>query len=219
MYHKPWETMKDTELLLGDDGNVAEVDVYTGEVITTLQSSGYAPPSSYTPTLGRCACHIISQGNTVSYVEHNLNLARGTLSIWRNRYPDFREQMEAARKSRAFYCEDKVFALAESSYSDPTELAEAKFKADTYGKVAAWGNRQVFGSSNDNTPSGVTFIINTGIDRTPEGHYGKTINCEVSEAGTVDRHEDGGEVPPDSLGGDAFVADSEDAPDDAVENI
>lgn len=177
--------MSDTETVLDGD-KIVEMDIYTGEVVGEHIQRSYPPASPYTPPMGRIVCHLLSLGKTYAIIESELEFSPGTIVRWRGAHPDFREGIDIARKSRAYIFEDKVLELADKDYTTDQDIRAAKFRVDTYAKLAKWGDRETYGDGNNENIGGVTFIVQTGIDRGNRNENGEIIISEVSEKGTTD---------------------------------
>lgn len=89
-----------------------------------------------------------------------------TVHSWRRLYPDFAARVEEALEDRAYYFEDQMMELLDDEEL-PSNVLAAKIGA--YEKLAKYGNRKRYTDrGKEDGPSGITFIINTGVpDQVP----------------------------------------------------
>lgn len=90
---------------------------------------------------------------------------------WYHRYQEFRDMVDTARKFRAEYLYDRVMENASRLEND--QLTKTKVEAITSAtNFLKWGTEVSdpvsYGNKKDANQGGVTIIVNTGVDRTPE---------------------------------------------------
>jgi hypothetical protein len=99
-----------------------------------------------------------------------LKISRAILYRWAALDEGFKEDIEKARKARAFYMNDKCLEILEET-KQKSQVPVNKFKFMGYAKLAAMDSPKEFGEKKAEeaaVASGPVVIqINTGIDRTP----------------------------------------------------
>ena len=90
---------------------------------------------------------------------------------WRRYHPDFKKNLEIAKKDRAEYFHDKaVQALIDAEGATKEEVPGAKLQFDGFLKLAERGNPEAFNSKPQVLQGAIApamIVINTGINREP----------------------------------------------------
>lgn len=104
------------------------------------------------------------------------------LMMWKNRHPDFSENLKNARRDRAMlYHDEAVDVLRDSAGVERNDVAREKMRFDGFMKLAEKGAPQDFlpkvqDKAIGNAPT--ILIINTGVNRQPVTIDAGVINVE-----------------------------------------
>lgn len=180
---------KDTLTILNKSSNELETyNVHTGELIST--SSGLVGSNRIVFDLGiaETICTLIREGNTLDRISKMEGMpSYHVMMAWRNHHPDFAKAMEISRRDRATVYHDRaVDVLERDDYLDKESLNNAKFKFDSYMKLAEKGNPDRYAAKPTTVVAGggqsaPTIIVNTGISRIPQHVEGETYAQETAE--------------------------------------
>jgi hypothetical protein len=123
----------------------------------------------YTEAIGIAFCARLAEGDTAKNICSDEHFPPYYIvNYWRARHPEFKRMYEEAKRSRAEMFHDHIVDIAEEV--DEDNAKSAKVKIDAYKHLAAVGNPDEYGSktkiSGDPTAP-LSFIFNTGIDRSP----------------------------------------------------
>jgi hypothetical protein len=101
---------------------------------------------------------------------------------WMLNHEEFRENIKAARRMRAEMFHDKAIDIADGT-TDKDEVLVNKLKIDTYKWAASVNDKETFGHGQaTGGGSGVTIIVNTGIERlTGEALAKKDIEMQATK--------------------------------------
>lgn len=131
---------------------------------------------TYSDTLAEIIIQRVSEGETLLDICKGKRKMAGDvvmppyfiLAKWRQDYPEFNEKLEQAFKDRSEIFHGK--ALSEAALSDEDNSTAQKVIVDTMKWAAGVDNPDRFGNKtkvSGDADSPITFVIQTGIDRTP----------------------------------------------------
>jgi hypothetical protein len=115
-------------------------------------------------------CRYITEGKTIIEIGKMEGMPpQHIIFQWKRRHPEFKAQVNEARKDRAEYFAD--LAIEEAAHAKEAKVQSDRLRVDTYKWAAEVGDRDTYGRStkitgDPNAPIG--FIIDTGIRRDPE---------------------------------------------------
>ena len=145
-------------------------DIETGEL--TGESGKWVRPvavKEYSVALGEHVCDLVRRGDTYNVITTKMNLGSAqTIYRWRNKHPDFDEQLKAARRDRADYYHDQVMEVAQRANIDKDEVSALKLKTDLYKWGAEKANPQEYGAQTKitgDTNAPLQIVVDTGIKR------------------------------------------------------
>ena len=148
-------------------------DIETGEV--TGESGQWVRPVSiitYNIPMADQVCELVRQGRTYAQIVERMGLGSvQTIYRWRNKHPDFEENLKAARRDRADYYHDQVMKVADGDIVKE-EVAAMKLKTDIWKWGAEKANPQEYGNQtkitgDSNAP--LQIMVDTGIKREEDG--------------------------------------------------
>jgi len=174
---------KETMTLLNKStGTLETFNIHTGELV--VRDGELISTQLYTVELADAICNLVREGLTYEKISSIKDMPpRHLIFAWRNTHPDFARNLKNARRDRATYFNDKAIAVLEDSGKiDREDVPEAKFKFDSYMRLAERGSPDEYAAQPKTamvqTPA--TIIINTGINRQPV-----TIEGEVYDGPTT----------------------------------
>lgn len=119
----------------------------------------------YSQVLSDLICERIVNGSTLIAACNELNLGYATICRWRRENEDFRKKLDDARKDRAEYLHDEMLTRARHSRTSARTHIEALQYAMERGDPGSYAPKAKQGEG----VGAITFVISTGIDRTPPG--------------------------------------------------
>jgi hypothetical protein len=79
-------------------------------------------PTKYTPEIGRAIAHDWAMGETRDQLSDKYAIPYDTLLNWERTFPEFKQQMDAAREIKAHRYADQVIEIADDKTQDWIEL-------------------------------------------------------------------------------------------------
>lgn len=187
-------------------GDLEAVDLHTGEIIT-VESDTLPEIIPYTVARGEMVAHLVRSGNTLQKAAELAGLPHeNSIYAWRRSSEDFKLKLEQAEQDKAYYYVDKIQEVADKPLIAREDVAGYKYKTDLYEKLAAWKDREKFGTKHvAQTHSGaLQLIIKTGIDRSnPDGRSTRTVQSETNsneEFSGTGREQESLQGPSDRVG-------------------
>jgi len=168
---KEEEKKKATYYRNGKEGEIVEIDMYTGEVVGTSNFDLVQRAVKYTVPLGNLICNCIREGMTMSEICKKKGMPeKNVVYMWRSLYPDFREKMDLAREDRGdVYFEKVLDTVEELEVNEDNQVRVAKEKVQAYKWAAEKSNARRYGNKTQSEVkhSGeIGFkVLNTGITR------------------------------------------------------
>jgi len=176
---------------LDDDGNIRAIDMYTGEVVSLAEHEVLGRSYKYTLNWGDAICEAIRQGMTMKKIgDHPKYPPLSVIYTWRDRHPDFKERMKAAKQDRAEFHRDRALEIAEETESKE-EAHVNRLKVDTHKWAASKDDPARYENNikveQHHTGQVGFFALRTGVPRSEgekeltEGRDGLTIegNCKT----------------------------------------
>jgi len=166
-------------------GELEVVDMISGEILTTERHLEVGARYKYTPDYGRAICSLIAEGRTLSECVRMKGVPPlSILYSWMERYPDFRERLEQARRDRAEVYHDMIISSAEAIEDKESAIVEtARINALKW--AAERGNPRRYGSKVevDQRHSGEVgfYVLDTGIRRKKELQCGEDTDTIEGE--------------------------------------
>lgn len=187
--------MKETEvmtLLNKKTGKLETFNIHTGELVA--KEGENLPTHIYSVEIADAICNLVREGRTYEEVSSMEGMpALHLIFKWRSTHPDFAKRLKDARRDRATLHHDKaVEVLKDSDTMDKDDVPVAKFRFDSYLKLAERGSPEEYGQSHKQAPgsggAATMIVINTGISREPV-----TIEGVVHETEDSNRERTGSE--------------------------
>ena len=117
----------------------------------------------YSRLLGDLLCERVVNGETMVRACKELNLEYSAVVRWKRENPEFKAQLDQAKKDRADFLHDEMLERARHSRTSARTHIEALQYAMQKGDPEKYDQKQ---QNQAITQGNVTFIIQTGIDRT-----------------------------------------------------
>lgn len=117
----------------------------------------------YSQILGDLICQMVVNGQTLVRACKELNLEYSAVVRWRRDSPEFKAQLEEAKKDRAEFLHDEMLERARH------HRTSARTHVETLQYAMEKGNPEKYDQKPQNQgipQGGITFILSTGIDRT-----------------------------------------------------
>lgn len=178
-----------------NSGVLETYNAHTGELIFEEGvPKETRPVPVYTIQLGDAIANLVREGEHISKLHTKGFPDAVVIHKWRRLYPEFDEKLKHAREDRALELRDKAEALIEACV-DKDDVAIAKFKFDSYLRLAEKDNAREFGSQTKITGDSsapLQIIVNTGIIRSSDvensTHIGKqqTGGSDARRVETID---------------------------------
>lgn len=173
-------------------GQLETYDIRTGDLV----SKGGVPVGKtrmiYSDEIAQAIYSLVLEGHSFTKISQMDGMpSMTTIATWRSVYPEFNKRLKAARKYRADLYRDKAEDVLDAA-ADKDDVPLAKFKFDSYMKLAEKDNAEEYGQASTASGNGLALqmIINTGIVRDDE---------HVMEVEHESKEDDGG-VPGDGRG-------------------
>ena len=161
--------VKETMTILNKKTKELETfNIHTGEIVA--RSGDLVPIHMYSLETAEAIANLVREGLTYEKVSKAMGISIQQIYSWRRIHPEFDKELLAARKDRGTYFHDKaVDVLEETDTLEREEVPGAKFKFDSYLKLAGISAPSEYAPqpkvASVATPA--TIIINTGINREP----------------------------------------------------
>lgn len=187
---------KDTLTILNKNTKELETyNVHTGELIATNSSVAGSNQIVFDLGIAEHICMLVREGCTLSRIAQRPDMpSYHTILSWVSTHKDFAKAIEMAKKDRASVYHDRAVEVLEADdYLDKDSLNNAKFKFDSYLKLAEKGDPNRYAAKPTTVVAGgaqaPTIIVNTGISRTPQH-----VEAESYAEETIENTDGGREV-------------------------
>lgn len=146
-------------------GHFETYDIRSGELVAANSVVTVFEKYIYSDEISEHICHKLAEGLSLSDISKLKKMpSLPTIYRWQAVFPEFRNKIRAAKKMRAEVYRDKALAEVENAHTKD-DVPIAKFKFDSYMKLAERDNPDDYGSAVQAGSGGVSLqiVVSTGI--------------------------------------------------------